>query len=312
MQRPVVAWPRPVELPTLSLIVLVHGGWLAVMMSFAALPLAVFVLAGIWFTTWQSSLQHEAVHGHPTRSCAVNSLLVGLPLGLWLPYPVYRRLHLLHHRDRYLTCPINDPESYFITPEAWRRMGPVARRARRVYDTLLGRMAFGPAVALARLGGEAVRALTAGPARDRLVWLCHLLAVLGLAIFLERVAGVPIWLYAVAIAYPAASLTHLRAFAEHRPAAAVDHRSAIVDAGLPWRLLFLNNNYHALHHARPGLPWYRLAGEYRRRRAELLERNGDYDVRGYGELFRRHALRPRGDPVHPGVGVPPGRRPRRP
>ena len=48
----------------------------------------------------------------------------------------------------------------------------------------------------------------------------------------------------------------------------------MVEAEAPLALMFLNNNLHALHHAEPGLAWYRLPARYRQRRAELLAENG--------------------------------------
>jgi fatty acid desaturase len=75
-------------------------------------------------------------------------------------------------------------------------------------------------------------------------------------------------------------------------------------------LLFLNNNLHALHHAEPGLAWYRLPARYRARRNELLKANGGYRYDGYGEIFGRYLLRPKESAVHPFLGAPaeaPGR-----
>ena len=43
----------------------------------------------------------------------------------------------------------------------------------------------------------------------------------------------------------------------------------IEDRG-PLAILFLNNNFHAVHHANPRLAWYRLPAEYARRRDEWL------------------------------------------
>ena len=48
--------------------------------------------------------------------------------------------------------------------------------------------------------------------------------------------------------------------------------------------LLLNNNLHAVHHALPQVPWYRLPAEYARR-DELLRRNGGYRYRSYGEVL---------------------------
>jgi fatty acid desaturase len=64
-------------------------------------------------------------------------------------------------------------------------------------------------------------------------------------------------------------------------------------------LLFLNNNLHALHHAHPGVSWYRLPTLYRARRNELLAGNGGYRFGGYLEIARRYLLRPKEPVLHP-------------
>ncbi len=61
----------------------------------------------------QSSLMHEAAHGHPTRKAWINELLVGLPIGLVYPFRRFKALHLRHHADERLTDPFDDPESYY-------------------------------------------------------------------------------------------------------------------------------------------------------------------------------------------------------
>jgi len=57
--------------------------------------------------TLHSSLQHEIVHGHPTRWRGVNRLLAIVPLSLWLPYERYRQTHQQHHIDQRLTDPLD-------------------------------------------------------------------------------------------------------------------------------------------------------------------------------------------------------------
>jgi fatty acid desaturase len=57
-------------------------------------------------------------------------------------------------------------------------------------------------------------------------------------------------------------------------------------------LLYLNNNYHAVHHAQAKLAWYRIPGLYRAHRDYFLHRNGAYLLHGYLGFFVRYALRP--------------------
>ncbi len=64
------------------------------------------------------------------------------------------------------------------------------------------------------------------------------------------------------------------------------HRTAVVEASWPFGLLFLNNNLHALHHARPTIPWYDLPDVYAREQADITERNGGLVYKGYREVAR--------------------------
>lgn len=47
----------------------------------------------------------------------------------------------------------------------------------------------------------------------------------------------------------------IRSYFEHRAADDCKHRIVINEAGSVMRLLFLNNNYHLVHHDLPHLPW---------------------------------------------------------
>ncbi len=57
-------------------------------------------------------------------------------------------------------------------------------------------------------------------------------------------------------------------------------------------LLYLNNNFHHTHHARPALAWYRLPGESRRMGSAAIAEVGAGAHRGYWQLVRRYAIRP--------------------
>ena len=91
----------------------------------------------------------------------------------------------------------------------------------------------------------------------------------------------------------------MRSYYEHRAADDCKHRIAINEAAWPMRLLYLNNNYHLVHHDLPGLPWYLLARVYWADRDAYLARCGGFRIAGYTELVRRFGLTPVDAPVHP-------------
>jgi len=75
-----------VEFPTLLLIVLTYAGWLTITLAYGQLPLYFVAPITAVLVTFHGSLQHEIVHGHPTRWSAFNRMLAIVPLNLWLPY----------------------------------------------------------------------------------------------------------------------------------------------------------------------------------------------------------------------------------
>src|ERR1700733_5300749 len=132
-----------VEVPTLALVLATYGAWLLITAAYTRWSLWIVAPAVTLLLTLHSSLQHEIIHGHPTRWRSVNQLLGMVPLAFWLPFERYRRLHLTHHMDERLTDPLDDPESYYWTPEDWARMLPVSRFLLRVQQTLAGRLLIG-------------------------------------------------------------------------------------------------------------------------------------------------------------------------
>ena len=178
-------------------------------------------------------------------------------------------------------------------------MGLLRRGVLRARNTLLGRLLLGPLVAYAELAVSETRRLRAGDYSHLPAWLAHMPAVAAVLYWAHAVCGIPLWAYVLFFAFPGLSLTMLRSFAEHRPAREVAHRTVVVEAGPLMSLLYLNNNYHAPHHARPDLPWYDIPAYWRANRAAFLERNGGYVFRGFGEQFRRFLVRPKDEPVHP-------------
>lgn len=249
-----------------------------------------------WCVAWQASLQHEVIHGHPTPHTGLNRLIAGPPLLLVLPFDRYRDSHLAHHIDERLTDPLEDPESWYVTAAAWRRAGPLERRLRLAMNTLAGRVVLGPlwVVGLSVLADSCD--LLASRRWPELAG--HALQVFGIAAVLVAV-GVPVWGYLILVVWPAMGLLLVRSYAEHRPSPNPAERSVIVEAGGALDLLFLSNNLHALHHERPGLPWYALRRVFRDRRSRILDRNGGYRFSSYPEMVSRYLFSPRDHPIHP-------------
>lgn len=296
--KPFVPWT---EWPTWLLIVAVYGCWLLAVLAATrpglmnAVPL---VVAACWFM----SLQHELLHGHPTRSRAVNRLLGLMPLAVWYPYDLFCEAHLAHHRDERLTQPGLDPESNYISGADYESLAPWLRPLWVAQRSVIGRVLLGPAMVIVPIWLDIVRKPWRGDFTQTRMWVQHLLLLALLLWVLERHAGIGPLQYLLAVGYPALGLAMLRSFYEHRPATRPSHRVVVNEAGWFWRLLYLNNNYHAVHHETPGLAWYRIRARYQADRQGVLERNGGFLVDGYSSLVRRHAFRSIDSPVHP----PPG------
>ncbi len=291
------------EWPTWLLLAVIYTSWLLLALFARALNPWLWHGAMTLVVAWYMSLQHELLHGHPTRSARVNRWLGLAPLAVWYPYDLYRQTHLAHHREDHLTYPGIDPESNYLAPALFDRLPWLLQPAQRASRTAFGRVLIGPVFAIIALAHQATSALWHGPAGGRRLWLWHGLAVLALLLWLDRICAVLAWRYLLGVAWPALGLAMLRSLYEHRPAAVPAHRVVINEAGWFWRLLYLNNNYHAVHHAHPALPWYRIGTVYHEDRAGYLFRNGGFLVPGYGYLLRHHALTPVDPPVYPALRV---------
>lgn len=288
------------ELPTWLLIITIYGGWFATLAFWQILGLLPATLLLIFFTAWYMSLQHELIHGHPTRFPRLNQLFGTLPLAVWYPFGLYRDSHLAHHRNDSLTVPQDDPESYYFTPESWARFRPWQKRVIHLRNTFIGRLLLAPLLDITDTLGSAVAAFRHLHLRAMGMWLMHgaLLAVL--FIWMAQRGFSPVW-FALAVSYPALALTKVRSFLEHRAADDPLARSVINEAGPFWQVLFLNLNYHSVHHDLPGVPWYGLKTIYLHQREAYQQRNQGFVVRGYGQWLRQFWATPVDVTAHPGV-----------
>lgn len=289
--------PRAGEWPTWAAIAACHALYVGLTLVAPHAPFGLGYAALAVVVAFHSSLQHEIIHGHPTRSALFNHALVFLPLGLSFPFERYRDTHLAHHRDARLTDPYEDPESWYLDPAVWSRRSAPVRALLVANNTVLGRMLIGPGLGFVRFAASDVRLMLAGRRDVIRAWALHGIGAT-LVIWWLAVAGVAPLPFALAC-YGGLALINLRSFLEHRAEERVRGRSAIVEDGGPLALLYLNNNLHAVHHAHPEMAWYDIPAHYRAHKARFLEMNGGYFFPSYWSVLSRHALKPKEPPAHP-------------
>jgi fatty acid desaturase len=284
-------YSREVEWPTIALIAAVYLVLCLLVWFHASLSWWIILPIGAYSTALHASLQHEVLHGHPTGKRFLNEGMIFPAPALWLPFGLYRRSHLIHHNDAHLTDPRLDPESYYLLPEVWAQTTGLKRALHEINNTLAGRMLIGPAISIVRIWVSEWSAIAQGDIEKLKHWLLFGLSAAVVLWYVIGVAGMPFWQYYLLIAYPGISLALVRSYCEHQATEQIDHRTIIVEASPFWSLMFLNNNLHVAHHAKPALAWYKIPAFYRAERDQLIARNNGYLMRGYGEIFSRYLLR---------------------
>jgi fatty acid desaturase len=228
----------------------------------------------------------------------LSEALVFPGLTVFVPYLRFKDLHLKHHFDPALTDPYDDPESNYVEPSVWARLPRARQRLLRFNNTLFGRMLVGPALSCWGLVRDDLAAILRGDRRVALAWALHLAGVALVGLWLAAVGSMPARAY-LAAAYLGWSLLKIRTYLEHRAHDAARARTVVIESRGPLSLLFLNNNFHVVHHMHPGIAWYRLPALYFGNREHYLRRNDGYRYAGYPEIFRQYLFRAR-DPVpHP-------------
>lgn len=286
-----------IEWPTLVLIVLCYLSWVACLFVLPLLwmPLGFAVL--VCTIVLQSSLQHEVIHGHPFSGRDWGAPLVYVSLNLVIPYERFRDQHLSHHLDSNLTDPYDDPESNYLDPAVWRRLSAPLCWILSANNTLLGRLILGPAISQFSFMAEDFRLIRTGDHHVLRAWVGQLIAAVAVLVIVYW-SPVSIWVYLVAC-YLALGILKIRTFLEHQAHQKVRGRTVIVEDRGVLAFLFLNNNFHVVHHMHPRVPWYRLPKLYFSNREKYLSRNDSYCFANYAEIFRRYFLRSK-DPVpHP-------------
>ena len=280
--------PRAIEWLTIALIAIVYLVLGLLVWWHAILPWWVILPIGAYAAALHSSLQHEVLHGHPTRTRWFNEALIFVTPTFWLPFQRYRETHLTHHGDLHLTDPHLDPESYYLLPDEWAQMPGIKQHLFALNQTLGGRMLIGPAVGVARFWSSELMLILQGDIKVAKAWVNFGASATLAIIYIVWICGMPFWQYLLLVAYPGVSMALVRSYCEHQAAEDINHRTIIVEASPFWNLLFLYNNLHVAHHNRPALAWYKLPAYYRAEREELIRKNNGYLMHGYGAIFRRY------------------------
>jgi len=289
---------RAIEWPTLIIFAATYALLIAATTVLWTLSPVLAILAATLAIGQYSSLTHEVLHGHPFRSRTLSEALVFPGITLYVPYLRFKDLHLQHHFDPALTDPYDDPESNYLDPAVWAQLSTPKKLLLRFNNTLFGRMAVGPALSFVALVKGDVAAIRRGEHRVTLGWVLHAIGVALVLLWLLTVGQMPVWAYCLA-AYLGWSLLKIRTYLEHRAHDLARARTVIIESQGPLALLFLNNNFHAVHHMHPGLSWYKLPAAYGARKDHYLRRNDTYVYRSYVEIFRQYLFRAK-DPVpHP-------------
>lgn len=287
------------EWPTLALLLAASVTWMLLIGCYSELGGWVVCPLAAVLVTLQSSLQHEVLHGHPTRNPAVNEALVYCSLGLFIPYRRFKSLHLRHHNNDRLTDPYDDPETFYLAWTDWERLPKALQIVLTINNTLLGRLLIGPLVSMVGFLGAELRMMSKGDTAVMRAWLHHLGGAIPVLIYITAVGKMPIWLYLLCVSYPAMSLLMLRTYAEHRAHEHAEARSIIVEFCPVFSLLFLNNNLHIVHHAHPRAPWYELPAMYDSAKEDWQRRNDGYVFSSYVQLARRYLFKVKEPVPHP-------------
>jgi fatty acid desaturase len=293
------SWFEQHEGPTLLVAAAIYASWLLLLASHEHVPWWITAPLAGYVVQWHSSLQHEAIHGMRGIPKGLRRALVWAPIGVWCPFEIYRKLHSQHHRNRYVTYPGKDPESYYIEKENWKERGDLWRRLLTVNQTFSGRLLIGPLLQMPRLFIDEAGKMIAGDTANAGIWFRHCIGSALVLLLVTQVFEMSVWSYLVEFSYSSFVFGMMRSFTEHRWSDRASERTAVVESNWVFGLLFLWNNLHAVHHLFPTVSWWKLPHVWRRHRERIEAHNGGFVFRGYGEIARRWLIAPNFIPIHP-------------
>jgi fatty acid desaturase len=200
---------------------------------------------------------HEAVHGNVSQwrlvNAAVGHACALLLTGAFLPYCF---LHREHHR--HTNSPTDDPDFWCGKGPAWALPLRWLTQDVGYLQYYFGRWSTRPRTERTDL--LLCSALYLGVAAGALL--------LNPPLFLALLLG---WFVPARLALFALAATF--SWLPHSPHQSMDPHTATTVRSSPWLTwALLGQNFHLVHHLDPGRPFYRLAGIWKRKRGEFVER----------------------------------------
>lgn len=293
------AFPTPkVEWPTLGLLALCYSVIALLTVFGSTIPLWLSLPILSIALAQHSSLQHEVLHGHPFSNALLNEALVFIPVGLFLPYRRFRDTHIAHHDDSRLTDPYDDPETNYLDPQVWHSLGKPMRAILLFNNSLVGRILIGPLVGMLYFYKGDLSETLKGNRQVIMPYVLHLVGLTPLVWWLATVSTLPLWAYIFA-AYAGLGMLKIRTYLEHRAHENIPARTVLIEDRGFLSLLFLNNNFHTVHHQFPKLPWYLIPKLYEANKDEFRQQNEGYTYKNYREVFKMYFFRRKDDVPHP-------------
>ncbi len=289
---------RKLEWPTLGLFAITYTSYAILSVYAASIPPSILVILLAVVIALHSSLQHETLHMLEPRWPVLGYLIAAPALGLAIPYDRFRDLHLAHHINENLTDPYDDPETNYLSAEVWKTLPIVQQYILRFNNTFLGRIIIGPLVGQIYFVISEYRAIHDGDQAAIRGWIRFIPAVIVVLVWLIIFGSVSATAYFTAC-YLGLSILKVRTYIEHRAHEVAQGRSVIVADRGPLAFLFLNNNFHAVHHAHPNIPWYNLPKTFRTHRAKFLVQNNNYYFNNYWSVMRVFLCKEKDVIAHP-------------
>ena len=287
-----------VEWPTAILILVVYLGLHLNCLYIYEISSTIFMILLAFLIALHSSISHEILHGHPTKNDFVNSIFVFPAVGIFIPFLRFKDTHLEHHKNENLTDPYDDPETNFIDPNKWENLRFFVQFILNITNTLLGRMLIGPVISQYKFIKSDIHFLFHGNKRVLLAWILHIFGFTIAYYFFVLFHGIGFGHWIIS-AYAALSILKIRTFLEHRAFDRVRGRSVIIEDRGILSLIFLNNNFHAVHHMHPKIPWYKLPRIFKDNKRRYLALNEYYYFKSYLDIFKTYFFISKDPVAHP-------------